>query len=348
MTNGITIENEVSNTPLSPQEKQHRRQLANKIINGYPDEIISNGFARTREFYWPENRVVSTIMLQLLDKAGIATDKIQQLPLGSSFYDEINKLLAELEPDIAKPLRLFNKKPPGHIHWLCRKTGLFFDFRSADTIVETMNECDLSFSKGKTYLDFGCSSGRTVRTLWAAYPECNWIGIDPIKSSIEWASRAFPDIRFVENGFWPPMDAVAANSIHGGAAQSVWSHFSEKAAISWLDEIHRILEPNGFFVLTINGYSELVNFLLKTDAQRGFIKTPVLEEAILALENSGFYFKSGLLKSTVVSDQTDWSQTFILRKWFENVIVPRGWKIRFYSLCRWGHKQDICILEKQA
>ena len=39
-------------------------------------------------------------------------------------------------------------------------------------------------------LDFGCSSGRVVRALQAAYPQAEWHGVDPNEPAIAWAQRA--------------------------------------------------------------------------------------------------------------------------------------------------------------
>ena len=328
------------------QDAVYRRQLADQIMQSHPDEITGNGFNKPRAFYWPEDRAVSDIALKLLQSTGLNVDDIEKLPLSQQFYDSLNALIVQTDPNVTRPLRLANIKPPGHIHWICWPTGVFFDFHSADSVVQTLKECGLAFTPGETYVDFGSSSGRTVRTLWAAYPKCHWVGIDPVKSSIEWASQAFPDIRFIQNEFWPPVNAVSNSSLAGGIAMSVWSHFSEAAAIAWLDEMHRLLRPNGFMVITINGYAELVNFLNKTN-NRDFIATPVLEAAMNELDRSGFYFTPNLLQKTVIDDQTHWSHAFIRRKWFEDVVQPRGWKIRYHAHSRWGHKQDIYILEKQ-
>jgi methylase of polypeptide subunit release factors len=43
-------------------------------------------------------------------------------------------------------------------------------------------------------LDFGCSSGRLVLVLAAAYPRCGWHGCDPNGPAIEWARGAYPRV----------------------------------------------------------------------------------------------------------------------------------------------------------
>ena len=58
---------------------------------------------------------------------------------------------------------------------------------------------------GMSGLDFGCSSGRVVRVLAAAYPELDWHGCDPIPDAIEWARANLPGIAFERSPEYPPL-----------------------------------------------------------------------------------------------------------------------------------------------
>ncbi len=94
-------------------------------------------------------------------------------------------------------------------------------------------------------LDFGCSSGRTVRALHAAYPDAEWHGVDPNERRDRVgagapARRSSSPSRPQE----PPL-AFADGHFDFVVAISIWSHYGERAAIRWLDEMHRIIRPGG-------------------------------------------------------------------------------------------------------
>ena len=61
-------------------------------------------------------------------------------------------------------------------------------------------------------LDFGCSSGRVVRVLAAAYPELDWHGCDPIPDAIEWARENLPGIAFEQSPEYPPLPYADGHS----------------------------------------------------------------------------------------------------------------------------------------
>ena len=108
-------------------------------------------------------------------------------------------------------------------------------------------------------LDFGCSSGRVVRVLAAAYPDVSWSGCDPIESSIVWARENLPGIEFEVSPVEPPLPYEDA-SFDFVFAISIWSHFSAGAALRWWDEMHRMLRPGGHLVLTTHGYQTIAHY----------------------------------------------------------------------------------------
>ena len=109
-------------------------------------------------------------------------------------------------------------------------------------------------------LDFGCSSGRVVRVLAAAYPDTvAWHACDPIASSIEWAQRSLPGIEFELSPQEPPLP-YADDAFDFVFAISIWSHFGERAGVAWLDEMHRVIGPSGLFVLTTHGSQSIAHY----------------------------------------------------------------------------------------
>ena len=75
----------------------------------------------------------------------------------------------------------------------------------ADLVADSLRQSGLELSAGMAGLDFGCSSGRVVRVLAAAYPELSWSGCDPIEDAIDWARAHLPGIEFERSPERPPL-----------------------------------------------------------------------------------------------------------------------------------------------
>jgi SAM-dependent methyltransferase len=135
-------------------------------------------------------------------------------------------------------------------------------------------------------LDFGCSSGRVVRGLAAAYSQVEWHGCDPIASAVESARENVPGVEFATSPIDPPLDRPDGffDAVY---AISISSHFAEGAALRWLDEMHRLIRPDGHLVLTLHG-RQTVRFYGWIDAY----PSSKLEEMGKAQETSGYWYEA--------------------------------------------------------
>ena len=66
----------------------------------------------------------------------------------------------------------------------------------ADLLSHLLRRAGTSLDDVRRGLDFGCSSGRVVRALQAAYPHGEWHGADPNEPAIAWAREHLPGIDF--------------------------------------------------------------------------------------------------------------------------------------------------------
>lgn len=108
----------------------------------------------------------------------------------------------------------------------------------------------LGATEGKV-LDFGCSTGRVIRNLKAAFPEIDAYGCDPRAESIELARSKVPDVSWFVSNEAPPLDVeVKFDTIF---AISVWSHFSEARALTWFEEMRRHIQPDGALIFSTHG-----------------------------------------------------------------------------------------------
>jgi hypothetical protein len=208
------------------------------------------------------------------DEAGIVTDMLfSRLPAGfdAKFADALNRpdLLSHLSwlrsfpceykraiiqygaslfsEEVERLTGVVPANPPDDVHSMAREEFCAGDFYFGDMIARALADVGLKIECGGSYLDFGGSPGRVVRTLRAAYPSAHWHGCDPQDRSIEWARENLPqDIEFFLSPLAPPMPDCYQGRLDGVFAISIWSHFSERAALAWFDEMYRLIKPGGW------------------------------------------------------------------------------------------------------
>ena len=152
---------------------------------------------------------------------------------------------------------LLAAQPPEEVHLMARGPiaaagGLY----EADLVVDALAGVGVEMADIGSALDFGCSSGRVVRVLQAAYPETRWHGCDPNGPAIAWASENLPAIEFFVNGNAPPLP-LADGSLDMAYAISIWSHFAPGLGLRWFEEMHRLIRPGGHLVCTTHGLTSV-------------------------------------------------------------------------------------------
>jgi SAM-dependent methyltransferase len=122
---------------------------------------------------------------------------------------------------------------------------------SARELICSMLPGDWTF-EGKRVLDFGCGAGRVIRHFAAEAENAEFAGCDIDQASIRWAhGNLTPPFRFFQNDELPPLDEREASFdlIYG---MSVFTHLPDTWS-EWLLELHRVLRPGGFLVLSFLG-----------------------------------------------------------------------------------------------
>jgi len=241
-----------------------------------------------------------------------------------------------------------NVLPPKGVHALGIKKGVFLDLRNADILEEAAYEEGFSIQQQRI-LDFGSSSGRTVRTFYEAIP-AEWHGVDPLRTSIEWARANFPDITFHVNDYQPPLE-IESEYFNGVYAKSIWSHFGPKAAKSWIEEMHRILRPGGFLMFSVPGYHRLAERLAGEpfDWSIGVTKKVPSEEYLIELAESflknGFHF-APIEKRGEMKGITQWGTTFMRFDWVERELLRDLFVIKAMKPARTESSQDIYVCKR--
>jgi SAM-dependent methyltransferase len=211
----------------------------------------------------------------------------------------------------------------------------------ADLVADAMRSAGAPLGAGQRALDFGCSSGRVVRVLAAAYPDVEWHGCDPIPAAIDWARQHLPGIGFEHSSERPPLP-YEDNAFDSVFAISIWSHFSPTAALDWLREMQRIVKPGGHLVLSAHGHATLAH-----DEAAGRRGTEQLEEIERALYESGFWFKDefGPQGDHGVANP-DWGTAFLTPEWLLAHGTP-DWELVEYAPGRVEGNQDLYVLRRR-
>jgi SAM-dependent methyltransferase len=210
----------------------------------------------------------------------------------------------------------------------------------ADLVADALRSTGLELEPGRVGLDFGCSSGRVVRVLAAAHPELEWHGCDPLPDAIAWAQAHLPGIGFERSPEAPP-PPYPDGALDFAFAISIWSHFSERAALGWLDALRRALKPGGRLLLTTQGEQTVAHTYRvgqRSPEQLGRIR----EE----LRARGFWFapEYGEVGDHGLSNP-DWGIAFLTPEWLLAKATP-GWRVALFRPGRVEGNQDLYVLER--
>jgi SAM-dependent methyltransferase len=209
----------------------------------------------------------------------------------------------------------------------------------ADLVVDAVRCGGADPAEIAAALDFGCSSGRVVRTLAAAYPNVEWHGCDPNERAIGWASENLPGIAFVVSPQKPPLpyDDARFDLVF---AISIWSHFGERASLAWLEEMRRILRPGGLLVLTAHGYGTVA---IEESVGRRYPEQ--FAEIVRTLYEHGFWYRPefGEEGDWGVKDP-EWGTAFMTPEWLLARVTP-AWRLAAFAPARVEDNQDLYVLE---
>jgi SAM-dependent methyltransferase len=243
-------------------------------------------------------------------------------------------------PSISEKTGLLPVQPPEEIHAMARgplaAAGGIYE---ADLVVDALASVDVVMSTVKSGLDIGCSSGRVVRALAAAYPETRWRGCDPNAPAIEWASENLPGIEFFVNDNAPPLP-LPDGSLDLAYAISIWSHFAPELGLRWFEEMHRLIRPGGHLVCTTHGLTSVAY-----SAAHGRSEEQV-KEILDALYRKGSWYAPEFGEEGdwgVVNP--DWGTAFLSPEWMLTHLCPR-WRVLEFAPGRNQENQDVYVLQR--
>jgi SAM-dependent methyltransferase len=147
-------------------------------------------------------------------------------------------------------------------------------------------------------LDFGCGCGR-VLVYFKAASASDMVGSDIDAEAIAWCADNLSHLAaFINNDALPPLPLADA-SLDFVYSISVFTHLPERMQNAWLRELHRVVKPGGFLLLTTRGIESVplsrwqrVRFGLKGFVYVAGGKTPGLPDFYRnAFHNEGYIRK---------------------------------------------------------
>jgi len=244
-------------------------------------------------------------------------------------------------PAVLAKTGLSDAQPPEAIHAMARGPisaagGLY----EADLLSDALASIGVDLADRREALDFGCSSGRVVRALAAAYPLVHWHGCDPNASAIAWAGENLPGIDFFVNDDVPPLP-LTDGSLDLVYAVSIWSHFAPELGLRWFEEMRRVLVPGGHLVCTTHGLASVAFYATSE------LRTPEqAEEIVGALYDRGWWYAAEFGEEGdwgVVNPA--WGTTFFSPEWLLANLCPR-WRVLEFAPGRNQGNQDVYVLQR--
>ena len=246
-------------------------------------------------------------------------------------------------PEVLERTGLSPATPPAEVHAMARGLdsaggGYWY----ADLIAEEVAIAGADLSELGAVLDFGCSSGRVVRVLAAAYPNVRWFGCDPNAQAIRWAAAHLAGPRFFVSPTDPPLDLPDA-SLDLAFAISIWSHYGPNAALVWLAEMHRVLRPGGLLLMTTHGLSAIRYY--RDRGERGEEQLRQIERA---LSTRGFWFKDEFgERGDWGVRHPEWGTAFMSPRWLLDRLEMR-WDLVHYGPGKLEGNQDALVLRRRS
>lgn len=243
-------------------------------------------------------------------------------------------------PGVREATSLLPDEPPEHVHAMARGPlaggGSIYH---ADLVIAALRSAGRQVH-GLRVLDFGCSSGRVVRVLSAAFPDVDWHGWDPNGAAIAWAEAHLPGIAFRSSAEDPPLPYADA-TFDFVYAISVWSHFNENAAVRWLAEMRRLIRPGGHLLITTHGLTA-ISYSIEHGVLSEYDARMFREE----LSDRGFAFHATFTTHTDWGIQSDeWGDAYLTPEWLLTRVCPE-WHMVEYGPGRDEGNQDVYVMRR--
>ena len=317
---------------------------------GTPAGLSGEPNARSVPVAYPGSTPATDILFARLDADDVAAVERRLDDDQRAFWDSIeDKRILALPygvwhevPAILEKTGLRPGDPPDDVHAMARGPlaaggAVYY----ADMLGDAMLRVGADLGAVERGLDFGCSSGRVVRALAAAWPQAEWHGCDPNGDAIAWAREQLPGIELLHSPQEPPLP-YDDGAFDFACAISIWSHYGEHAALSWLEELRRIVRPGGRLVITTHGLQSIAHY-----ARTGERSAVQLERIRTAMYRTGFWFADEFgAEGDWGVRHPQWGTAFLTPEWLASKACPQ-WAIEDLAVGQNADNQDLYVLRRR-
>jgi len=203
--------------------------------------------------------------------------------------------------------------------------------------------------KNGVVLDWGGSSGRSISMMKAAFPNIEAHVGDPIRKSINWVNKNLKTVGVT--GYVSPINPpthYAKEKFDLIFAISIWSHYNfgsgvdgeKSSALRWLEEMRRIIKPNGYLVITTHGYVAMYSKVTDDGGVTGNLIQKSFEKG------TGHFYVAAFPENVDWDPDTqnpDWGMSWVDPSWLAKIIAEQ-WTIAVLSNGRSDCLQDTLVL----
>jgi SAM-dependent methyltransferase len=246
-------------------------------------------------------------------------------------------------PGFCERTGLSRADPPPEVHAMARgPLAAAGGLNAADLVADSLELAGVPLAglAPARALDFGGSSGRVARVLAAAFRDVEWHSCDPNGAAVAWGREHLPAVTFHESPQEPPLP-FEDESFGLVYAISVWSHLSERAALRWFAEMHRIIAPGGLLVPTVQSWNTTHHL-----ATRGLWDVADVREGVADMYERGHHFRRTFGPGGDFGvESPDWGFATLSAEWLARHLTP-DWELLLWRSGAHEADQDAVVLRR--
>jgi ubiquinone/menaquinone biosynthesis C-methylase UbiE len=160
-----------------------------------------------------------------------------------------NKLFLGENPDFISPPAHLSYDAYNHTNLQCyHDMGLRHSALISDLVAEHVSGNEIKIC------EWGCGPARVIRHLEQinGFGKVELYATDYNESSINWCNKNIKNVKFFLNNLEPPLlfEPGLFDCVY---AISIFTHLSERLHYAWIDELFRLIKPNGIIIFTTHG-----------------------------------------------------------------------------------------------
>jgi len=180
-------------------------------------------------------------LIQLVDTTKLLVSILRNRNKNRQFLNE--------HPGFVPPPYFLSYDAYNHTNW----TQYYHLGLSHSRLMKELIQKHISRKKIKV-CEWGCGPARVIRHMGEidGFDEVELVGTDYNKASINWCRGNIDNIQFEENSLAPPLP-LESGTLDCIYAISIFTHLSEEMHFLWVDELFRLLKPDGILIFTTHG-----------------------------------------------------------------------------------------------